>query len=70
MFKWYSTYNEEKCPFYNKKDCIKAIKKISDVYIYEDDDEKMKYLNSVNNKIPNTNLMRFYGGKRKEYLTD
>jgi hypothetical protein len=27
-----------------------------------DDEEKIKYINNIDNKIPNTNLWRFYGG--------
>ena len=63
-FSWYNTYKDGECPYYNREECMKAIKNID--YDDEDDDEdddlKINYLNSKDKKIPNTNLSRFYGG--------
>lgn len=69
-FIWYNTYKEGECPYYNKKDCIKVIKKLNNIYTFDDDNEKIKYLNNYDNNIPNTNLWRFYGGNRQEYFID
>jgi superfamily II DNA or RNA helicase len=69
-FIWINTYNEGECPYYNKKDCIKVIKKLDNIYTFDDDNEKIKYLNNYDNNIPNTNLWRFYGGIRRDYFID
>jgi hypothetical protein len=44
---------------------MKAIKNIDYDIDDDDDDVKINYLNSKDNKIPNTNLLRFYGGDYK-----
>ena len=69
-FAWFNTYKDSECPYYNRNDCIKVIKNIdTDEYYDMDDDElKIKYLNSKNNMIPTTNLLRFYGGNYSDYL--
>jgi hypothetical protein len=69
-FAWYNTYKEGECPFYNKIDCIKVIKNIDtcEYYALEDDNDKIEYLNKYDNKIPDTNLWRFYGNNRSEYF--
>lgn len=70
-FIWINTYKNNENPFYDKIECIKIIKKISnnDDKIEEyDDDEKIKYLNSIDNKIPNECLWTFYGGNRINYF--
>jgi len=64
-FAWYNTYKEGECPYYNRNECMKAIKNIDYDIDDDDDDVKINYLNSKDNKIPNTNLLRFYGGDYK-----
>jgi len=69
-FAWYNTYKEGECPYYNRIDCIKVIKNI-DAYEYcvmDDDNDKIEYLHKYDNRIPNTNLWRFYGGNSGEYF--
>lgn len=66
-FSWYNTYSKESCPYYNRQECINVIKEINDKNYHilcdmYDDEEKIKYINNIDNKIPNTNLWRFYGG--------
>lgn len=63
-FSWYNTYKDGECPYYNREECMKAIKNIDydDEGDEDDDDLKINYLNSKDKKIPNTNLSRFYGG--------
>ena len=70
-FAWYNTYKEGECPYYNRIDCIKAVKKYIDrdeYYEIDDEDFKIEYLNKYDNRIPNTNLWRFYGGNRGDYF--
>jgi hypothetical protein len=69
-FAWFNTYKDGECPYYNRIDCIKVIKNIDiDEYCDMDDDNyKIEYLNKYDNKIPNTNLWRFYGGNRSDYF--
>ena len=74
-FNFRDTYiNEEECPYYyNKYDCIDIIKKNEDYFIINDiidDNDKIKYLNSIDKKIPNISLWYFYGGKRYDYFID
>jgi len=74
-FNFRDTYiNEEECPYYyNKNECIDIINKNEDYFIINDivdDDDKIKYLNSIDKKIPNINLWYFYGGKRSDYFID
>jgi superfamily II DNA or RNA helicase len=69
-FKWIDTYKEYECPYYDKKECIKNIKKYyNDEILYNyDDEEKIKYLNKIDNKIPNQCLWAFYGGYKNDYF--
>ena len=69
-FAWFNTYKDGECPYYNRNDCIKVIKNIdTDEYCDMDDDNvKIEYLNKYDNRIPNTNLWRFYGGNRGDYF--
>lgn len=74
-FNFRDTYiNEEECPYYyNKNECINIINKNEDYFIINnivDDNDKIKYLNSIDKKIPNINLWYFYGGKRSNYFID
>lgn len=68
-FIWYDTYKKDECPYYSKIECIEIIKKLDndDLYIY-DDDEKLKYFNNLDNKIPIECLWGFYGGNRYNYF--
>jgi hypothetical protein len=52
---------------------VKRCKKNEDYFIINDifdDNDKIKYLNSIDKKIPNFNFWYFYGGKRSNYFTD
>jgi superfamily II DNA or RNA helicase len=74
-FNFKDTYiNEEECPYYyNKYECIDIIKTYNDYFIINeiyDDNDKIKYLNSFDKKIPNFNFWYFYGGKRNDYFID
>ena len=74
-FNFKDTYiSQEECPYYyNKYDCIDVIKKNEDYFIINDvvdDNDKIKYLHSIDKKIPNINLWYFYGGKRSDYFID
>lgn len=65
-------YNENECPYYyEKNDCIKIIKKNENYFIINDiidNDEKLNYLNSIDEKIPKMNLWLFYGGNKNDYF--
>jgi len=74
-FNFRDTYiNEEECPYYyNKYECIEIIKTYNDYFVINDifdDNDKIKYLNSIDKKIPDINLWHFYGGKRNDYFID
>ena len=74
-FNFRDTYiNEEECPYYyNKYECIEIIKTYNDYFVINDiydDNDKIKYLNSIDKKIPDINLWHFYGGKRSDYFID
>ena len=73
-FNFRDTYNNEsECPYYyNKNECIEAIKNYEDYFIINDidDSEKLQYLNENDPKIPKMNLCVFYGGKRSDYFID
>jgi superfamily II DNA or RNA helicase len=68
-FIWYDTYKKDECPYYSKIDCIDIIKQLDndDLYMY-DDEEKLKYFNNIDNKIPTECLWGFYGGNRCNYF--
>ena len=60
-FNFRDTYNNEReCPYYyNKNKCIKVIKSYEDYFIINDiidDNDKLKYLNENDPKIPKMNL--------------
>ena len=69
-FIWYDTYKDNECPYYTKKECMDVVKKLDsdDLYTY-DDDEKLRYFNNIDKKIPNECLWGFYGGYRNSYFT-
>ena len=74
-FNFRDTYNNEsECPYYyNKNKCIEVIKSYEDYFIINDiidDNDKLKYLNENDPKIPKINLCLFYGGNRKDYYLD
>jgi superfamily II DNA or RNA helicase len=74
-FNFRDTYiSQDECPYYyNKNECIDIIKKNEDYFIINeifDDNEKIKYLHSIDTKIPNISLWYFYGGKRSDYFID
>jgi len=71
-FNFRDTYiNQDVCPYYfNKNECIRAIKRNEEYLIMNDiidDNDILIYLNSVDNKIPKMSLWHFYGGKRIDY---
>jgi hypothetical protein len=50
---------------------VKRCKNNEDYFIINDifdDNDKIKYLNSIDKKIPPFNLWYFYGGKRNDYF--
>ena len=70
-FDFYDTYEINKCPFYNREECIKVIKKYLNILIYEDfedDNEKIVFLNKKDKKIPNEYFPYYYGGNKKDFL--
>ena len=70
-FDFFDTYEKNKCPFYSREECIKAIKKYLNLFIYEDfedDNEKIKILHEKDKKIPNEYFPYFYGGNKKDFL--
>lgn len=72
-FNFRDTYiNEDECPYYyNKNECIEIIRTNEDYFIINDiidDNDKIRYLNSIDKKIPNISLWYFYGGKRNDYF--
>lgn len=71
-FDFYNTYKLDVCPYYNKEECIKAIKIYQRDLIYENDiidnTDKIIFLNNKDNKIPNECLWYFYGGNSKDFL--
>lgn len=71
-FIWYDTYKKDECPYYNKLECIEIIKNLYRILSnYERDNEKLKYLNEYDVKIPtNDSLWHFYGGLRRDYFID
>ena len=74
-FNFKDTYiNKEECPYYYEKyECIEIIKQNEDYFILNDvidDNDKIKYLNSIDKKIPKMILWYFYGGKRSDYFID
>lgn len=68
-FKFIDTYRINECPYYNKKECLKVIKKYEDeLTLIFDDDEKLEYLCKKDKKIPNECLWHFYGDSKEDYF--
>jgi superfamily II DNA or RNA helicase len=80
LFKTYSnfnfnnTYKNNSSPYYNRDECIEAIKKYKNDFIDNDDIDKndnndiIKFLNEIDKKIPNFLLWYYYGGSIKDYI--
>lgn len=69
-FKFIDTYNNEnECPYYYKKeDCLEVIKNHKkELNKITNNNKKLKYLNDIDDKIPNIALWNFYGGDKDEY---
>lgn len=74
-FKFIDTYFKNKCPFYNKEECIEVIEYYQEEFIINDlydDEEKITYLIETKEitKLPKMPFWYFYGGKRNEYFID
>lgn len=56
--------------YYCKKDCIEKIIEIRDKYKIKNisNKKKLKFLNDMDNKIPNKILWKYYNGNKKEFL--
>lgn len=69
-FIWIDTYQNKEL-FYNKQQCIQNIKSLLEnidmEYFELLDQEKIEYLHNIDNKIPNNNLWRFYGGNKDDF---
>jgi superfamily II DNA or RNA helicase len=69
-FKFSDTYRKGECPYYNKKECLKIIKKYEEeLTLIFDDDEKLEFLCKKDKKIPNECLWHFYGDSKDDYFT-
>jgi len=61
-------------PYYNRAECIEAIKKYKNDFIDNDDIDKndnndiIKFLNDIDKKIPNLILWYYYGGLIKDFI--
>jgi superfamily II DNA or RNA helicase len=78
LFKTYSNFNfndtYKSSPYYNRDECIEAIKKYKNDFIDNDDIDKndnndiIKFLNGIDKKIPNFILWYYYGGLIKDFI--
>jgi len=80
LFKKYSnfnfndTYKNNSSPYYNRDECIEAIKKYKNDFIKnktinkKNNNKIIEFLNSIDNKIPNIQLWYYYGGSIKDYI--
>jgi superfamily II DNA or RNA helicase len=61
-------------PYYNRDECIEAIKKYKNDFIDNDDIDKndnndiIKFLNQIDKKIPNCILWYYYGGLKNDFI--
>jgi len=80
LFKTYSnfnfnnTYKNNSSPYYNRNECIEAIKKYKNDFIKnktinkKNNNKIIEFLNEIDNKIPNYQLWYYYGGSIKDYI--
>jgi superfamily II DNA or RNA helicase len=71
-FNFHNTYKLNKCPYYSREDCIKAIESYKLDLLYsediDNDEDKLLFLNDKDKKIPNECLWYYYGGKQQDFI--
>lgn len=71
-FRFYDTYRPNENPYISKEEIIKIINDNKDnINNFYKDEDKMNYIYSLTDKIPNDcSLWNFYGGNRNDYFDD
>jgi hypothetical protein len=71
-FDFTNTYRINENPYYNRNECIEAIKKCKNLLLYEDEIitilELILFLHQNDNKIPNECLWYYYGGSKDDFI--
>jgi superfamily II DNA or RNA helicase len=73
-FNFTNTYKNNTSPYYNRDECIEAIKRYMDDFMDDDDINKednediLEYLHKKDKKIPNHPLNYYYGGLISDFL--
>lgn len=73
-FNFNNTYKNNTSPYYNRDECIEAIKRYMDDFMDDDDINKednediLEYLHKKDKKIPNYPLNYYYGGLISDFL--
>ena len=73
-FNFNDTYLNNSSPYYNRDDCIIAIKYLENYLIDNEDIDKnnnielFEFLNNNDKKIPNECLWYYYGGSHKDFI--
>ena len=73
-FNFNNTYKNNTSPYYNRDECIEAIKRYMDDFMDDDDINKednediLEYLHKKDKKIPNHPLNYYYGGLISDFL--
>lgn len=72
LFDFTNTYKIGENPYYNRNECIEAIKKSKNLLLYENEFitilELTLFLHTNNNKIPNQCLWCYYGGSKNDFI--
>lgn len=73
-FNFNNTYKNNTSPYYNRDECIEAIKRYMDDFMEdedinkEDNEDILEYLHKKDKKIPNHPLNYYYGGLISDFL--
>ena len=73
-FNFNNTYKNNTSPYYNRDECIEAIKRYMDDFMEdedinkEDNEDILEYLHKKDKKIPNYPLNYYYGGLISDFL--
>ena len=73
-FNFTNTYKNNTSPYYNRDECIEAIKRYMDDFMEdedinkEDNEDILEYLHKKDKKIPNYPLNYYYGGLISDFL--
>ena len=73
-FNFNNTYKNNTSPYYNRDECIEAIKRYMDDFMEdedinkEDNEDILEYLHNKDKKIPNHPLNYYYGGLISDFL--